>query len=256
MKDGLKNLIKIYVQPTFLICAAVLAFAGGGMSIAVKSFGIYLKKEPLPLKKSLDLLDESRLSPYKVVSKSKIENEEIVKNLGTEDYIQWNLEDTSVPPDSTVRYCMLFITYYGFPDVILHVPEECYVGGGYQKLSFDNVELEVNKNGVMDKISVKYIIFGSIDSKGPWQNEVKFPVMYVFRVNDEYASSREDTQLIMGKNIRGRHSYFCKIEWKFFNGNVGALVYPDKEQAVAGSCRLLSAVLPVLEKDHLPDLKK
>jgi hypothetical protein len=255
MKDGLKNLIKIYVQPTFLICAAVLAFAGGGMSIAVKSFGIYLRKEPLPLKRSFDLMDEGSLVPYKVLSKSKIENDEVVKSLGTEDYIQWNLEDTAVPPESSVRYCMLLITYYGFPDVILHVPEECYVGGGYQKLSSDNVEMEVNKNGVADKITVKYLTFGSIESTGQWQTEVKFPVMYIFKVNGEYGSSREDTQLIMGKNIRGKHSYFCKIEWKFFNTKSGSIVYPDKEEAVTESRKLLGVVLPVLEKDHLPDWK-
>ena len=123
MNGWLKDLIKVYMKPAFLICVAVLAITGSGMSIAIKSFGIYLKKEPLPLKKSLDLLDESRLSPYKVVSKSKIENEEIVKNLGTEDYIQWNLEDTAAPPESSVRYCLLFIVYYGLPDFVPHVPE-------------------------------------------------------------------------------------------------------------------------------------
>ena len=255
MNGGLKNLIKIYMQPAFLICSVVLAIAAGGMSIAIKSFGIYLRKEPLPLKKPLELLDEKRLAPYKVLSKSRIENEEIIKSLGTEDYIQWNLEDTTVPPESAVRHCLLFITYYGLPDVVLHVPEECYVGGGYQRLSSDNVEMEVNKSGVTDKMTIKYLTFGGMESAETWQNEVKFPVMYLFRVNDEYGSSREDARLIMGKNIRGRHSYFCKIEWKFFNTKVGSIVYPDKEQAVAESRRLLGVVLPVLEKDHLPDWK-
>ena len=73
----------IYMQPAFLICAVVLAVAGSGMSIAIKSFGVYLKKEPLPLKKPLELLDEKGLAPYKVVSKDRIENKEMVKALGT-----------------------------------------------------------------------------------------------------------------------------------------------------------------------------
>ena len=42
---------KIYAQPAFLICIALLAIAGGGMSLAIKSFGVYLEKEPLPIKK-------------------------------------------------------------------------------------------------------------------------------------------------------------------------------------------------------------
>jgi len=54
--------IRVYLQPAFLICVAVLAVAGGSMSIAIKSLGIYLKKDPWPLKKSLDLLDEGKLA--------------------------------------------------------------------------------------------------------------------------------------------------------------------------------------------------
>ena len=81
------------MQPAFLICAAVLAIAAGGMPIAIKSFGLYLKKEPLPLKKSLDFLDENDLAPYRVIAKEKIKNEEVVKSLGTEYYIQWKDQD-------------------------------------------------------------------------------------------------------------------------------------------------------------------
>ena len=72
MADKYNDILRIYCQPAFLICAAVLAVSGAGMSVAVKSFGLYLKKEPLPLKRSLDLLDEDALAPYKVVSKGKI----------------------------------------------------------------------------------------------------------------------------------------------------------------------------------------
>ena len=43
--------------------------------------GIYLKKEPLPLKKSLSDLDKSNLAPYKVIEKSKIENQDILNTL-------------------------------------------------------------------------------------------------------------------------------------------------------------------------------
>jgi len=256
MKQGnMSSVIKVYMQPAFLICAAVLAVAGSGMSIAVKTFGIYLRKEPLPLKKSLDLLDQKSLLPYKVVSKSKIDNEEVIKSLGTEDYIQWNLEDDSVPPESSVRYCLLFITYYGLPDVVLHVPEECYVGGGYQKQSSDSAAIEVDKNGVSEKITVRYLIFGGTEDS-PWQNKVEFPVLYLFRVNDEYGSSRDDARLVMGRNIRGKHSYFSKIEWKFFNTKAGSLCYPDKEDALAASRRLLSTILPLLEEEHWPQWQR
>jgi hypothetical protein len=117
------NLRQTYLQPAFLICAAVLAISGGGMSIAKKKFEMYLKK----------YLDENRLAPYEVVLKKKIENEEVLKSLGTKDYIQWILRDRDEPPNSPVHQYLLFITYYQLPDRVPHVPEECYTGGGYQR---------------------------------------------------------------------------------------------------------------------------
>jgi len=242
----------IYMQPAFLICAVVLAVAGSGMSIAIKSFGVYLKKEPLPLKKPLELLDEKGLAPYKVVSKDRIENKEIVKALGTEDYIQWVLEDLDVAADSAVRKCSLFITYYELPDPrVVHVPDECYMGVGYQRLVFDGVLLEVNKEGIEERLSAKYLVFGGADSK-QWVRETKFSVLYLFNVNRRYKGSRETARVVLNRNLRSKYSYFCKVEWKFFNTRFGQAIYPSKEEAIAASQKLLSVILPILEKEHWP----
>ena len=142
--------------------------AGSGMSFVIKSFGVYLKKEPLPLKKSLDFLDESGLASYKVVSKEKVENEQIIEELGTEDYIQWSLEDTDAPANSPVRYCSLFITYYDLPDRVPHVPEECYTGSGYHRLSSDSVTLKIDEDGIEKQIPGRYLIFATTNS-AHWQ---------------------------------------------------------------------------------------
>jgi len=247
-----KAYIKYYMQPAFLICVAILAMAGGGMSVAIKSFGIYLKKDPWPLKKSLDLLDEKGLAPYKVVSKSKIESEDVVDSLGTKDYIQWVLEDLNAPANSTVRYCSLFITYYELPDKVPHVPEECYMGSGFQRLASDSVTFELG----IQKIPARYLVFTSTGSDY-WQKSTKFPILYFFRANGNYVNSREDVRLVLNENIRGKHSYFCKVEWKFFNagfsvaGRQGS-VYPAKEEAVTASRKLLGVILPILEKEHWP----
>ncbi|MDD5326407.1 MAG: hypothetical protein PHY02_01175 [Phycisphaerae bacterium] len=248
--------IKSYMQPAFLICAAILAVAGGGMSVAVKSLGIYLKKEPWPLKKSLDLLDEKGLPSYKVISKEKIKSGEVIDSLGTEDYIQWVLEDLDVPSDSPVRYCSLFITYYELPDKVPHVPEECYMGSGFQKLASESVSLEVRSH----KIPARYLVFTGTDSNY-WQKSKKFSILYFFSVNNIYADNRGDARLILNKNIRGKHSYFCKVEWKFFNtgfsaGKRSENTYPDKEEAITASQKLLDIILPILEKEHWPIWKK
>jgi len=248
-------MFKTYTQPAFLICAGTLVIAGASMSIAIKSFGIYLKKDPLPLKKSLDLLDKKALAPYKVVSVGKIKHEEVVKALGTEDYIQWHLEDVSVPADSAVRYCLLLITYYGLPNLVPHVPEECYTGGGYQKLYSNSVVFRVNKGSRQEQLPGKYVVFTG-KSSDPWQNDTKFSVLYIFRVNDEYTNSRTDTRIVLSKNLFRRYSYFSKVEMKFFNMKFGAQTFPSKEQAVSASQKLLGVILPLLEKEYWPDWEK
>jgi hypothetical protein len=245
------------MQPGFLICAAVLALSAGGMSIAIKTLGLYLTKEPLPLKKSLNLLNEKSLGHYKVLSKEKIENEEIVKSLGTEDYIQWKLEDIDAAVDSAVRYCMLFITYYGLPDRVPHVPDECYTGSGYQRLSSEGVTFKIGKDDKEAKIPGRYIVF--TDTSSDYKRltgSPEFPVLYLFNVNGDYAGSRENARIALNKNIFGRYSYFSKVEWKFFNPLTAGVIYPDREKAITASQQLLSVILPVLEKEHWPDWEK
>ena len=251
MQD-MKSNIRVYFQPAFLICAAVLAISGSAMSVAIKKFNIYLEKEPIPLKKSLDLLNENELIPYKVISKKKIENDEITKELGTEDYIQWTLEDPNAETDSPVRICVLFITYYKRPDRVPHVPDECYVGVGNQRIAADNLVFRINKNGKEQEIPGRYVVF-STSTTDYWAAGTKFPVLYLFRVNGEYKGNRESARVALNKNIRGKYSYFSKIEWKFFNTSFGATVYPSKKEATAASEKILTKLLPILERDHWPD---
>ena len=243
--------IRNYTQPSFLICFLVLAVAAGAMSIAVKTFGVYLKKEPLQIRKSLDLLDEKGLGPYEVVSKSRIQNPAIVESLGTEEYIQWVLEDTQADKASKVRKCLLFITYYNLPDRVPHVPEECYAGSGHQRLLSRGIDITVDKGDHTEMIPCRYLVFSRL-SNNPWESDSDFPVMYVFSVNNRYANTRNQARTILNKNIFGKYSYFCKIEWNYFNNEFGSYSYPDEEEVAQASKKLLSVILPILEKEHLP----
>jgi len=246
---GKRYNMRVYLQPAFLICIAVLAIG----EIIKPILGVVIPdKEPLPLKKPLDLLDEKDLSHYKVISKIGIENRQIIKELGTEDYIQWVLEDTDVKVDSVVRKFLLFITYYEFPGMVVHAPEECYTGGGYQSLSSDNITCKIDNNaGFRRNIQGKYIVFGSNEA-GLWQNEMKFPVLYFFNINGKYVGSREEARMALNKNLFGKYSYFCKVELAF-NQNI---VMPDKEEAISAGQKLLGVILPILETEHWPDWKK
>ncbi|UCD50759.1 MAG: hypothetical protein JSW27_24955 [Phycisphaerales bacterium] len=236
-----------YFQPAFVICVAVMDIVGGGMSIAQKKLGLALKKRPLPLKRSLDLMDEAALAPYEVAAKLKIENEEILTSLGTTDYIQWVLEDPCQPTESPVRRVMLFVTYYALPDRVPHVPEECYTGGGYQRLATDTVRLRIIDSDPPREISGRCLVFGTSDTNLLWA--ARFPVLYFFRVNGQYAGSRNGARMALNRNIFSPYSYFCKVEL-VFNQSSSA---PTQAEAVVAAEKLLTVVLPQLESHHWPD---
>jgi hypothetical protein len=247
-----KDYIRVYLQPAFLICVLVLAVAGAGMSVTMKKLGIVFKKEPLPLKTSLEELDEMDLAPFKVVSKEKIENPDTLKALGTEDYIQWILEDTDQATDNPAKEFLLFITYYRLPDRVPHVPEECWTGGGYQKLRSEGVTFEINDKASFEaNISAKYLVFGP-KKASLWQNRMRIPSLYFFRVNGQYAGSREQARIALNKNLLGESSYFCKVELVFNRSST----VPGKEAAVRASEKLLSVILPILEREHWPKWEK
>lgn len=239
-----------YLQPAFLICVCLLAITAGGMSAAVKMAGIYLKKEPLPLKKSLSDLDKSNLAPYKVVEKSKIENQDVLNTLGTEDYIQWTLEDTSAPAESKTRLCTLFITYYSLPDIVPHRPEECYIGGGLQGIKFETVTLKAIQGVYEREIKTRYLVFADTKAESSLGG-TSFPILYAFNANGKYGD-RDDVRRALNKNLFGKFSYFSKVEWKFYNIASGQTTYPNKQEALAASEKLMSVILPVLEKEYWP----
>jgi hypothetical protein len=239
-----------YLNPAFLLCVGLL-----GVSIGIYEWkGWIVVKDPLPLKKPLELLDEEKLFPYVVPEKGRgqIENEDVIETLGTEEYIQWMLEDTSVDADSPVRWVSLFITYYDRPDNVPHVPEECYVGGGNQLMSSEAVDLAIDSRRGQRNYTMRYLIFSGA-AANLFGTAEEFPVMYIFSVNGRYASGRNDARMMLNANIFSKYAYFSKIEWKFFNRRYGdRLVYPDREEAKQASERLLGVLLDVLEEDHLP----
>lgn len=235
-----------YLEPAFLACAVVLACVGTAMLVA----DVRWQKEPMLLKKTLDNLDKAALAPFRVVAEEKIEDREVLKSLGTEDYIQWVLEDPCQPIGSGARAVMLFITYYRQPDRVPHVPEECYTGGGYQLMETEPIAFELGSGPPRESREVpgSYLEFKR-SSHGADVMLAGFPVLYLFGVNGQYAGNRHQARMALNKNIFSPGSYFCKVEL-VFNKSVSA---PSKAEAMATSERLLARVLPELETMHWPD---
>jgi len=236
------TILKIYLEPAFVICALVLSLSGVVMS------QFYIVQEPWLLRKSLSLLDESSLSPYRVISKIEISNSDTLAQLGTEEYIQWVLEDAEVADESPCRKAMLFVTYYPLADRVPHVPEECFVGAGYSLLGMPQaVEYTLDINGIRKTVPGTRLVFQGGPS-GYWSKLSQF---YLMNVNHVYAGDRDAARFALNKNIFKKHSYFSKVEWNFMTGS-GRTSYLDEDEGREASEKLLAVILPILEKEHWP----
>jgi hypothetical protein len=249
--------LKGLLEPAFLICVALLLAGAGGLAVLGRG---QVKKEPLPLRKVLTELDEKAIAPFRVMDRRKIAYEDVVKALGTEEYIQWTLEDVTVEPSSPLRYVSLFVTYYtgATLDKVVHTPEACYLGGGNQAGEAYNLDLmvknwsSVDANAPKVSIPVRCATFtrGNLQA---WETAQPFTVMYTFKVNGTYRRDRTATRRELGG--LGRYAYYSKVEWQFFgiSNTDRSMIYPSKEDAERASSRFLGIVLGELEKSHWPD---
>jgi len=242
--------INPFTQRSFLICALLLLAFCVGKKTLFDRFGILLAKIPIDLQKSFDDIDREQIAPYKVVSERQITDKEILKSLGTKDYIQWIIEDTEVSEKSPVKYCDLFITYYGKHDRVPHVPEECYVAAGIEQIGSKIITLDIGEKA--DPINMKLLLFRS-QNPNALSSGSEFSRMYFFKVNEYFACTRGGVRKTLGKNIFGKHSFFSKVEWQFYGGG---RVAPSEKQIIAASEKLISKILPVLENEHWPDLNE
>ena len=234
--------MRAYLQPAFVICVVVLAAAGGVMS------KFHIEQEPWPLKKPLTLLDQSDLGPYRIVEKAVIDDKDILDALGTEDYIQWVLEDVEAADDSPVCRVVLFVTYYALADRVPHVPEECYAGRGYKSPESDAMKLAVSQISTKQKVPGTHLVF---QKTGSIVADERFSAFYLFNVSGTYAAGRNSVRLALNKNMFAKHSYFSKVEW-FFLTSSGVRSYLEGDEATKAGEKLLAVILPILESEHWP----
>lgn len=243
---------KHYLNASFLVCAGILLVAATTKALIIKELGLQLVKLPIALQTPLEDFNAESLFPYKAVKKDRIQNREILESLGTEEYLQWILEDADAEPSSPTRYCSLFITYYtGNPDMVPHVPNECYVGGGNELVGGQTLSVELPEKG---KIGFQYVRFRQTNQNS-LQGAVDFSVQYLFHANGKYCESRTETRTTLFDWF-SRYSYFCKVEWKFYGQDSFGLIFPDKEKTLESSAKLLAVLLPEMEKNHWPDWQK
>ena len=167
----------------------------------------------------------------------------MVDSLGTDQYVYWLLEDTSVAPLDPLRRAVLFVTYYtGGRDLVPHTPDVCQLASGYQPAQpHEDVQVEVGGPPQASwEIPLRVCTFMKTDI----HSRAKHTVIYTFSSNGQFTATRTGVRLLMS-DLANTYAYFSKVEVSFPRAT--------REQSIAGARKLLERALPLLMKDHWPD---
>ncbi|MEE9293663.1 MAG: exosortase-associated EpsI family protein [Phycisphaerae bacterium] len=248
MQRGVQRSVKSLWSPPFTISALILATCAVGLGPMTRYMRVVLAKEAIPLRSPLSRLDKSGLGPYGFVQAITLDSA-LVNTLGTPEYIHWILEDSALHGQSSpLRYVNLFVTYYtGQPDPVPHVPDACYVGSGYITESAENTTVQVSTLGASGEVPVRMLTFVKSGIFG----DDKMPVVYMFHCNGRFVATRQGVRSAVN-NPLDRHAYYSKVEVRFGWDGASPRV-PTKAQAIAGTERLFSYLLPLLVEEHWPE---
>lgn len=231
-----------FFTPHYVVAVLILLAAAILVGPVAWSMNFQQGKEAIPLRKPLSAMDVDRLRPYRVVERITLDAP-ILDALGTDQYINWRLQDTSLPPGDPLYEVLLFVTYEtGGQNLVPHVPDECRLGAGYQAAQLhENRQIRIDGE-LKREVPLRVCTF--VKTAVFHKDEVS--VVYLFHANGEFAGTRDQVRIAFN-DPRDRFAYFSKIEVSFPRAS--------REQNVEGGAKLLGRLLPVLISDHLPEFE-
>jgi len=229
----------------FLVSSALLVIAAILAGPVADWLQIKQNKAGLPLVASLSALDEGALGPYRVARRDTLEPM-IVDALGTDQYLSWVVEDTSVAESHPLRHAQLLVTYYsGGHNLVPHTPDICFMGAGYEPAQrHENLEVEVPALGSgASPVPIRVCTFARtkvFDSRN-------VSVVYTFSCNGRFVATRNGVR-ILANTPSNTYAYFSKVEVSFPRAT--------RAESVEGARKLFNRVLPVLVKEHWPNFEE
>jgi len=114
-------------RTAYLVAIAMLVLSALGFRAGVVALDLYLKKDPVPLRKALSTVPQ-QLGRWKQVGPDGIFSAEIIESLGTTQYLDRNY---AIDGDPSKGALSLHVAYYtGMVDAVPHVPERCWGAAG------------------------------------------------------------------------------------------------------------------------------
>ncbi len=232
------------MTPSFLVALVILVAAAVLSGPVGRWMKIKHAKLPLPLEMPLSALDEASLAPYRVVERHVLDPS-VVEALGTELYISWALEDTSVEAQDPLRYVQLLVTYdTGGRNLVPHRPDVCYLGAGYEQAQpHENIKIDVpSLASSPEGVPIRVCTFVQTSLK----NRARTTVIYTFHCNGRFTATRTGVRVLLN-DLTNTYAYFSKVEVSF----PGA----TRQQSIDGAWKVYDRLLPVLLKAHWPDFE-
>ncbi len=243
----------------FYVCVGVLLLTAVGMQGTAGILKTYFRKAALPLKQTLDALDQSKLLPEYAPHRIQPEllSHEAIENLGTEEYLQWNLTVLDHERDDPTAVARLFITYHtGGPGLVPHNPKECLSAAGMTLKKETLIEISILDSGGVERTLPVSVLEFELPRRQMTQmrsgasDKQWLVVAYFFYVNGCYETTRTNVRRAVS-NLWDRYAYYSKVEISFNDESFTRL--PNREEAVEATRRLLRKLMPILWEDHYQD---
>jgi hypothetical protein len=231
---------RLFWSRLFVIKALMLIAAAIGLRPGMAALARYCLKESIPLRRSLDRFDVSRLPSFRELS----ETDRFVVARTAEDAIGTDHRTLRYVQERTAGgrqgQAVLFVTYYSDPeDKVPHTPDVCYRQGGATVRDSSAITIDTPELGP-DTPRVPARLLRISNAPG---NAV---LIFLFIANGQFASDRMSVRWIISRP-GDRHIYFSKVEV------VAKVGRGEKEEAVIARCqKLLREALPILVAEHYP----
>ena len=255
----------------FVISCLVLVLGGIGLQAGASALNVYLRKDPVHLRRSLANLPAT-VGDWRMVHDIRIP-EAAVEELGTSIYLSRIYSDTT--SGSTPSLSLHVAFYTGQIDVVPHVPDRCMVAGGLMERHPEPKQFPLDIDQSEWSIDPEHTLAGqafSMASTRNWltgeEEMVRLPVGdLVIRTSEFFDPSNDQERIFAGYffiangrltpnpggvrllafNPTEQYAYYCKVQLTAQGGRDF-----DAERFLALASDLLNQLLPEIMR-CLPD---
>ncbi len=262
------------IRAAFASVVIVLIASAVGFRASVSSLNLYLRKEAVPLRESLDTIP-TKIGRWKRIGTDSRLGEAMVESLGTRFYLDRHYAIDGNPDNGVLT---LHIAYYtGMVDAVPHVPERCWGAAGLSMVTQPRaILIPIDKSkwdlesGPKNKVTGEiYPVASVLDPVTRRKESVFLPIGetemsvtvfqdqqnpklhlvggYLFIANARLTSSPYVVKTF-AFDLSSRYSYYCKVQCSMLLNESEEVV----EKWTELTADLLSEILPILMR-RLPD---